>query len=126
MQALRDNCHLLATLDIPNAAAPLEIVADIARRTVDVGMTISAPRDKQSLKARLNWLLRQVKGDVPDDLQIRCNWPGRSEPIQFDSRVLQDDPSLIEADKKGLQVTGFHIFIARRLSVAVHATAEFY
>ena len=73
MQALRDNCHLLATLDIPNAAAPLEIVADIARRTVDVGMTISAPRDKQSSKARLNWLLRQVKGDAPEDLQIRCN-----------------------------------------------------
>ncbi len=116
MQALKDNCHLLATLDIPNAAAPLEIVADITRRTVDVGMTISAPRDRQSSKARLNWLLRQVKGDVPEDLQIRCNWPGRSEATQFAFSILQDDPSFIEADKKGLQVSSFHIFIARRLS----------
>lgn len=116
LQALRDHCHLVTTLDVPNAAAPLEIVADIPRRTVDVGMTISAPRDKQSSKARLNWLLRQIKEDVPDDLQIRCTWPGRSQATQYAFSALRDDPSLIDTDRDKLQVVGFHIFIARRLS----------
>lgn len=112
---LRDNCRLTASLDIPNAAAPLEIVADLARRTVDVGMTLRAPEDRKSSKARVNWLLKQIKGKPPGDLQIRLNWPGRSETTQFSFEALLADSSIVEKDKETLQVLSFHIFIARRL-----------
>lgn len=112
---LKDNCRLRALLDIPNAAAPLEIVADIARRTLDVGMTLRAPEDRKSSKARVNWLLKQIKGQVPADLQVRLNWPGRSEPTQFSYEALVADSSIVEKDKGSLQVLSFHIFIARRL-----------
>lgn len=112
---LKDNCCLTAFLDIPNAAAPLEIVADITRRTVDVGMTIRAPEDRKSSKARVNWLLKQIKGKPPADLQIRLNWPGRSEATQFSFEALSEDTSIVEKDKGSLQVLSFHIFIARRL-----------
>ena len=112
---LRDNCRLTATLDVPNAAAPLEIVADIARRTVDVGMTLRAPEDRKSSKARVNWLLKQIKGAQPADLQIRLNWPGRSDATQFSFEALSEDSSIVEKDKGSLQVLSFHIFIARRL-----------
>lgn len=112
---LREKCRLTATLDIPNAAAPLEITADIARRTIDVGMTLRAPEDKVSSKARVNWLLRQIKGTPPADLQIRLNWPGRSEATQFSFEALTADSSIVEKDKGSLQVLSFHVFIARRL-----------
>lgn len=112
---LRDHHRLTTTLDIPNAAAPLEIVADITRRTIDVGMTLRAPEDRKSSKARVNWLLRQIKGTPPADLQIRLHWPGRSEATQFSFEDLSADNSIVEKGKETLQVTSFHIFIARRL-----------
>jgi hypothetical protein len=42
-------------------------------------------------------------------------WPGRSESTQFQLTELIKDPAICEKDKNGLQVTRFHIFIARRL-----------
>lgn len=115
LSSLRENNQLCASLDIPDAAAPLEIVADILRRTIDVGMTLRAPEDKKSSKARLNWLLRQIKSDKPGEVFIRMSWPGRSEATQFSLVDLREDPALCEKDKDGLQVISFHVFIARRL-----------
>ncbi len=56
ISALRDNQHLTASLEIPDAAAPLEVTTDITRRCIDVGMTLRATEDKVTTKARLNWL----------------------------------------------------------------------
>ncbi len=112
---LRDMSRLQSILDIPDAAAPVEVTADIARRTIDVGMTLKAPEDKVSSKARLNWALRQLPKDCPDGLSIRCNWPGRSEPTQFACADLISDPGLIEDGKENLQVLSFHIFLSKRL-----------
>lgn len=112
---LKDVGQLRSTLDIPGAAAPLEIVADIARRTIDIGMTIRAPEDKVSSKARVNWLLRQIKTENRDELFVRMSWPGRSEATQFSLNDLISDPTLCEKDKSGLKVLSFHVFMARRL-----------
>ena len=38
MTTLRESHQLRCSLDVPGAAAPLEVVADLTRRTVDVGM----------------------------------------------------------------------------------------
>jgi hypothetical protein len=115
LNTLRDANQLTSILEITDAAAPLDIVADLSRRTIDVGMTLKAPEDKKSSKARLNWLLRQVPHDVPDGLTVRCNWPGRSEPTQFACSDLIGDPNLIDEGKSGLQVLSFHIFSSKRL-----------
>ena len=112
---LRQSCRLAASLDIPAAVSPLEIVDDLQRRTIDVGMTIKAPQDRKSSKARINWLLKQIKDKMPDDLQVRCNWPGRSDTTQFAFSDITDDPAIIEEGKQGLQVLSFHIFLSRRL-----------
>jgi hypothetical protein len=111
---IRDGA-LRSVLDIPGAAAPLELVADIARRTIDIGMTLRAPEDKVSSKARINWLLRQIKSEKLDELFVRLSWPGRSETTQFAILDLLADPSICEKDKAGLQVVKFHIFISKRL-----------
>ena len=115
LQHLREFGQLQSVLDVPDAAAPVEVVADIARRTIDVGMSLRAPDDKVSSKARVNWLLRQIKSEKTDDVFVRMAWPGRSEDTQFQLRELIEDPSICEKDKNGLQVTRFHIFIAQRL-----------
>lgn len=115
LSGLKDDTSLKLELDIPNAAAPLEIVADITRRTIDVGMALKAPEDKKSSKARLNWLLRQMKSSELDDLHIRLHWPGRSEATQFEVAALMEDPSICEEGKNGLQVRSFFVFMSRRL-----------
>jgi len=125
LAVLRDANKLTSTLDIPDAAATLDIVADISRRTIDVGMTLKAPEDKKSSKARLNWLLRQLPKDVPDNLSIRCNWPGRSEPTLFACADLVRDPNLVDEGKLGLQVLSFQIFMSKRLGARFTQQANF-
>lgn len=115
LQHLREHGQIRSVLDVPDAAAPVEVVADIARRAIDIGMSLRAPEDKVSSKARVNWLLRQVKTEKIDEVFIRMTWPGRSETTQFKLSELIKDPAICEKDKTGLQVTRFHIFIARCL-----------
>ena len=69
--------HQIRTvLQVPDAAAPIDVVADLARRTVDVGMTLRAPEDKKTSKARINWLLRQIKAEDVEHVYVRLNWAG--------------------------------------------------
>lgn len=110
----RDKC-LRVEFDIPNAASPLLVCADLLRRTVDIGMSLKAPTDRQSSKARVNWLLRQIKSEKTEDLHIRLQWPGRSEDTQFTFSELSQDPAICEIGKEGLQVSSFFVFNAKRL-----------
>ena len=122
---LRDELVLESTLDVPGAAAPLYVEADLRGRSVRVGMTLRAPEDKVSSKARVNWLLRQIKTDKADDLYIRLVWPGRSENTQFSYAELVQDVSVCEAGKEGLQATSFHVFLSRRLGSRFTQQANF-
>ncbi|MEL6202328.1 MAG: hypothetical protein AAFR39_08210, partial [Pseudomonadota bacterium] len=112
---LRENQCISCTLLVPDAAAPIIVTADLARRTVDVGMTLKAPEDKKSIKARVNWLLRQVKEDDVEGIFIRLLWPGTSEPTQYPAADLRIDPDLAAAGKEHLTPHGFHIFLSERL-----------
>ncbi len=115
LRLLRDMHQLRVSLDIPNAAAPLDIVADMNRRTVEVGMTMRAPEDKKSSKARLNWLLRQVNTERIEEVYVRFSWPGRSPDTTYGLSDLRKNPELCEKDKGGMQVVSFHIYVAHRL-----------
>ncbi len=115
LQQLRETNQLCAVLDIRDACAPLEISADLSRRTVDVGMTLRAPEDKKSSKARVNWLIRQITSENLENTFVRLQWPGRSEATQFALADLRETPEICETDKGGLQVLGFHIYSASRL-----------
>jgi hypothetical protein len=115
MTALREHHCLHVSFDIPGAAAPLDVVADMTRRAIDVGMSLRAPEDRKSSKARVNWLLRQIRTEKTQDLHLRLHWPGRSETTQFSIDQLRADLSVIDVDKDHLQVVGFHLFLSRRL-----------
>lgn len=115
MNLMRGNQTLGLVLDVPNAASPLEILVDIKRRSVDVGMTLRAPEDKVSTKARVNWILRQVKTANLDDLHLRLMWPGKAEPTQHLVSELKERPELAEAERSHLSPHSFHIFCSKRL-----------
>lgn len=114
---LREKHQLVCLLDVPDAAAPVEILADLTRRCIDVGMTIKAPADKKSTKARLNWLLRRIKAANVQDLNVRLLWPGASEPTQFSIEALRENVEICNEGKAHLVVRGFHVFVSRRIGV---------
>lgn len=113
---LRDSKRLQCSLDVPDAAAPLDVVADMTRRTVDVGMTVKAPLDRKSTKARVNWLLRQLKTENVDDLHVRMMWPGTSPDSQFSVAALRANPSICEDGKGQLTPHSFHVFTSKALA----------
>jgi hypothetical protein len=101
-ERMRNDCEHLAaknelacTLDVPDAAAPIDIVANLRARSISVSMALVAPKDKQRASSRLNWLLRQLAKAQAEDIYIRCNWPGRAAPTQaslIDTRQNPDAP----------------------------------
>ena len=115
LSILRDEQQLRCQLDIPDAAAPIQIVADLKRRSLDIGMTIKAPEDKKTTKARVNWMLRQIPTENLEDLHIRLLWPGKSEPTQHLVSKLLEDVGICEEGKQHLAVRGFHVFLSKSL-----------
>ncbi len=116
---------LRSTLSIPDAPAPLEIVADLPRRTIDVGMTLQAPQDKVSPKARTNWLLRQVKTDKLNDLYVRLNWSRTSQSTTVSYMELSQDSGLADSSASGKSLQSFHIFYAKRIGARFTQRSKF-
>ena len=125
LEILCKNSLLSSTLSISNAAAPLEIVADLPRRTIDVGMTLSAPQDKVSPKARANWLLRQVQTEEVNDLYIRLNWANTSQSTTIPYSELSQNPGLADTHANGKKLRSFHIFYARRIGARFTQRSKF-
>ncbi len=112
---LRENRQLSVSLEIPDAAAPLDVVVDLARRCIDVGMTLGAPEDRKSGKARVNWLLRQIRQDDVTDLYVRVSWRRRSTSTQHSVSDLREDPGIVNDGTQHLEARAFHLFESKRL-----------
>ncbi|MEL6244177.1 MAG: hypothetical protein AAFS07_16785 [Pseudomonadota bacterium] len=115
LATLRVDKQLRVALSVPDAAAPIHVVVDLARRCVDVGMTLRAPEDKKSTSARLNWLLRQIKTEETRDLHVRITWPGKSPETQHLVSELRRDVAVANDRKEHLVPTSFHLVKVKSL-----------
>lgn len=68
VQSLSGAGRLRGGLRIPDAVAPVEVVADLRARQVTASVTLEAPREGRP-PARINWMLRQLR-EAPPDLVI--------------------------------------------------------
>lgn len=109
-----DKC-LSSQILIPNAAAALQIQADISKRVLCFQMWLRAPGDRKSTKARLSWLLRQLADANPKDLYVRLNWPGRSAATQFPLADLRERPDVAWNGKESMAVSSFDIVLVKDL-----------
>jgi hypothetical protein len=73
---------LHSAIKVPEAVGPIDIEANLRSGQLTTGVAIDAPRDLKRPTARINWLLRQLKG-APDSLRIDVRFAhvreGRSE-----------------------------------------------
>lgn len=107
--------RLEAAFVVPNAAGPMQFCADIQTRTVSVSMRLIAPKEKKSTKARLNWLLRQLRKSDANNVHVRLFWPGRTPATQFPLAELRTAPELAEQDRQSQSVQSFEVLLVKDL-----------
>ena len=98
---------LSASIDVADAAAPIDIEVDLTTRTIRVSMKLTAPGDKVQQRSRLNWLLRQLDEQEGDDIRILCNWPGRAPQTVSTLKQARDDESLHSHPDKSMLPNSF-------------------
>ena len=75
-QLVGEGC-LSGGVRVPDAVAPLVLVADLRARQVTTSITLDAPREGRSL-SRINWLLRQLR-DADASLRVEVAFTGSRE-----------------------------------------------
>ncbi|WP_227519760.1 hypothetical protein [Mangrovitalea sediminis] len=108
-EALCKEPILNCALSITNAAADLEVCADIQRRMIFCSMKLAAPKDKKSTKARVNWLLRQLRKTNPEGFYIRATRPGKAAATLQPLNTLIQSPELLELDQSKVVATGLEV-----------------
>ena len=100
---------LSAYLDIPDAASDMLVVADLKARAIRVSMALAAPQDKKTTKARINWILRQLKKSEPDDVMVRIIWASRTANTDVTLSQLREGISHPEIDASNAVPRAFEI-----------------
>ena len=127
---LRDACdsliasqELRCAFSIPNAASDLEVTANLQSRNISCSMKLNAPSDKKRASARVNWLVRQLRGVKDDDggikdddVIVRAFWPGRGGPTQKFLSEIRVDSKCLESERPGAAPTSFEVVVIRELA----------
>lgn len=102
-ESLVANGQLSGTLKIPDAVAPVDVVADLRAGRVTVSVDVEAPRDGRAA-TRINWLTRQLR-DAPDGLRIDAFASGsRTSTSELLGVVRENPASLIDDPKRELRM----------------------
>lgn len=94
---LRDGI-LSGALRIPDAVAPVEVLADLRAKRITVSVEVDAPREGRAT-TRVNWLVRQLR-DAPDGLRIDAFVTGSRTSTSDLLRVVSEDPAVLVTDPK--------------------------
>lgn len=76
---------------IPNAANDLDLLIDLAKNSITVGMELKAPEDRSTLSGRINWLLRQLKEPNSDNSFVKIRWKSRAADEYVEMSKLHAD-----------------------------------
>lgn len=116
-KALRDSLaasgRLSAELQIPDAAGPLEVVADLRSRQVIVSTKVDAPKDART-KGRVSWLLRQLQ-EAPDSLKIEAQF-GRGQTLAATLSAARENPASLYPDA-GKEIRQFELSLTRNMGL---------
>ncbi|WP_461519725.1 hypothetical protein [Porticoccus sp.] len=100
---------LESRLDVPDAASPISVEADLTRRSVTVSMSVDAPRDKARAPATVNWLLRQLSKTEKGRFMIVAKWPGRIQDTYAELSKVREDVDALIGERKGQLPRAFEI-----------------
>lgn len=115
-RGLVDGGRLEATIRVPDAAAPIDLIADLRTRLFTTSVELNAPREGRP-KTRISWLLRQLR-DAPDTLRVEARYPNAKEPVSATLKEVRDHPDrlLFAADPKR-EPRVFRVALSRELGI---------
>ncbi|WP_156013128.1 hypothetical protein [Thioalkalivibrio sp. HK1] len=101
--------EMRSALEIPNAAGKLELSISLLRKTIDLSISMDAPK-KEGMRPRtaINFVLNQIKDFEGDDLEVYVDWPKRVPTTSLSIRKALDEDkcdSLIPDNFKELPST---------------------
>ena len=82
---------------IPDGVSGLKVQADLRSKTLTSSMTVSAPEDRKTAKARVNWLLRQLAKTQEDGIHVKAAY-GRREDIQAALGKVRENPGILSKE----------------------------
>ena len=110
------NHSLSAKLEVQDAAALIDVVVDIKRRTISASMMLIAPSNRKTTASRLSWLLQQLQKSSETDIHIKLHWPGRKAHTQHALRELRENSKIAWENSKDRHVVRFEICMIRQLT----------
>jgi hypothetical protein len=114
IRSLVDLGRLAATLRVPDAAAPIELVADLKTRLFTTSVELLAPREGRP-KTRITWMLRQLK-NAPDSLRIEARYPNAKEwPSETLNVALEKPDRLLYGPDPKREARSFRVSLSREL-----------
>jgi hypothetical protein len=91
---LTDEALLRESVRVADAAAPIEITADLRAQKVFTTIDLPAPENVQRSTARVNWLVRQMAKAEPRDLSIEAEYLRRVVTTAT-LETVRDDPAVL-------------------------------
>lgn len=79
---------------IPDGVSSLAVRADLRSRSLASSMTIGAPEDRKTARARVTWLLRQLRRTHEDGVHVRAVY-GRRQDVQGALGRVREDPGVL-------------------------------
>ena len=116
---------LAVEFNVPAAASPIKVQADLRTRSIQVSMSLRAPGDRKSSRARTNWLLRQLVGSDAKDLHVQAVWSGRRTATMNTLEVVRADPDAIRAENPALSPRAFEVMLVRDAGARFSGTKTF-
>lgn len=116
VQELADAGTLECELRIPGAAGPVTLEADLGARSISASMAVAAPVDRRS-RARVNWVVRQLRDTAPENLRIDTHFERRAATTSKLLGALTEDPdAALLADRK-IAPRAFRITLSRDMGM---------
>lgn len=114
VRSLVDHGHLEASIRVPDAAAPIDIEADLRTRQLTTSVEIASPREGRP-KTQVSWILRQLK-DAPDTLRIDARFASTKDSASMLLRDVRDKPErLLLASDPHREPRSFRLALSKDL-----------
>ena len=110
---------------IPDAASGMSVEVSLSARSIQVSMTVQAPQDRKSARARTNWLLRQLRHSDADDLHLRARYARRSKAPEGKLAAVREDPGALQLPNGGAAPYAFEVRLVRDLGARFSGTKTF-
>jgi hypothetical protein len=91
VKRLVETGRLEAALRVPDAVGPITVEADLGAQSVTTSVLVKAPQEHRP-RARINWMLRQLPREGPDDLRIDVSFHNVRETTSCLLREARESP----------------------------------